>query len=175
MRRRVWPKASRHCAALSLRTKPDSIAATNTPVPAADNQLMTNLAASGLALITATGGIRCTRLCNDGMSQTGSEKVPMKSEPKSVVPKVTPEKILFKYFLNSGIPHSAQQKISITHGNHACTVSLAVYEYFHSLLSVVPVSVLLPAFANASRSDRRRKRVFGCQTKRRNSAVQTTE
>src|SRR3989441_10078824 len=35
--------------------------------------------------------------------------------------------------------------------------------------------MLLPACARASRSDFSRKRVFGCQTKRRNSAVQITE
>src|ERR1700687_4159797 len=136
---------------------------------------MVNLAASGLALIGATGGIRCTKLCKDGMSHTGSESVPANGEPRSVVAKVTPEKRLFRYFLNSGMPQRAQQRIRITHGNHAKIVSLAVYEYFHSVLSVVAVAVLLPALASASRSDFRRKRVFGCQTKRRNSAVHTTE
>src|SRR5437016_9127160 len=119
MRCSVWPNASFHCAALSLRTRPDKIAATNTPVPAADNQLIVNRAASGLALIGATGGIRCTRLCNVGMSQTGSESVPAKGDPSNVVAKVAPEKRLFRYFLKSGMPQSAQHRIRITHGIHA--------------------------------------------------------
>src|ERR1700682_5451380 len=119
MRCKVRTKESCHCGALSWSTSPDKIAATKTPVPAADSQLMTNLAASGLALIGATGGIRCTRLCNDGMSHTGSESVPANGEPRSVVAKVTPEKRLFRYFLNSGMPQRAQQRIRITHGNHA--------------------------------------------------------
>src|SRR5665647_633468 len=54
-------------------------------------------------------------------------------------------------------------------------VSPVLYLYFHSLLSVVTVAVLLPALASASRSDRSRKRVLGCQTKRRKRAVQITE
>src|SRR6266550_8794181 len=140
MRRSVWTRASFHCAPVNLSTKPDKIAATKTPVPAADNQLMVNRATSGFALIGATGGIRCTRLCSVGMSHTGSESVPAKGEPRSVVAKVTPEKTLFRYFLNSGIPQRAQQRIRITHGNHAKIVSLAVYEYFHSVLSVVAVA-----------------------------------
>src|ERR1700681_585160 len=175
MRCKVRTKESFHCTALSLRTNPDRMAATNTPVPAADSQLMTNFAASGLALMGATGGIRCTRLFNDGMSQTGSERVPTNGEPSSVVVKVTPEKRLFRYFLKSGKPQIAQQRISITHGSHAYTVSAVVYLYFHSVLSVVAVAVLLPALANASRSDLSMKRVFGCQTKRRYRAVQITE
>src|SRR6202162_2250790 len=133
MRCKVRTKESFHCNALSLRTNPDRIAATNTPVPAADSQLMMNFATSGLALIGATGGIRCTKLFNDGMSHTGSESVPANGEPRSVVAKVTPEKRLFRYFLNSGMPQRAQQRIRITHGNHAKIVSLAVYEYFHSV------------------------------------------
>ena len=85
-----------------------------------------NFAASGLALIGATGGIRCTRLFNDGMSQTGSESVPANGEPRSVVAKVTPEKRLFRYFLKSGKPQRAQHRINITQGNHAYTVSAVV-------------------------------------------------
>ena len=50
-----------------------------------------------------------------------------------------------------------------------------LYLYFHSLVSLVAVSALLPAAVSASRSERSRKRVFGCHTKRRNSAVQMTE
>src|ERR1700675_902401 len=51
---------------------------------------------------------------------------------------------------------------------------MTVYGYFHSVLSVV-TAALFPAFASASRSALSRKRVFGCQTKRRNNAVQMTE
>ena len=69
--------------------------------------------------IGATGGIRCTRLCSAGMSHTGSESVPAKGEPSSVVAKVAPENRLFMYFLKSGVPQSAQHRIRITHGSHA--------------------------------------------------------
>src|ERR1700694_3516073 len=126
MRCKVRMKESFHCTAFSLRTNPDSIAATNTPVPAADSQLITNFAASGLALIGATGGIRCTRLFNERMFHNGSESVPANGEPRSVVAKVTPEKRLFRYFLNSGKPQRAQHRINMTHGNHAYTVSAVV-------------------------------------------------
>src|SRR6266576_193673 len=119
MRCSVWTKASFHCAPVNRSTKPDRIAATKTPVPAADNQLMGNRATSGFALIGATGGIRCTRLCRAGMSHTGSERVPAKGDPSNVDAKVTPEKRLFRYFLNSGMPQSAQHRIRITHGIHA--------------------------------------------------------
>ena len=65
-------------------------------MPAADSQLIANRAASGLALTGATGGIRCTRLCSDGMSHTGSDSVPPNVEPSSVVLNVTPENRLFR-------------------------------------------------------------------------------
>src|SRR5579859_3710955 len=63
----------------------------------------------------------------------------------------------------------------IVHGSQAYAVWPALYAYFHSVASVVAVAVLFPALARASRSDRSRKRVLGCQTKRRNRAVQMTE
>src|ERR1022692_3641815 len=52
-----------------------------------------------------------------------------------------------------------------------------VYEYFHSLTGCVTTVAAGPpaAAASALRSDLRRKRVFGCQTKRRKRAVQITE
>ena len=58
-------------------------------MPAADSQLMTKRAASGLAPAAATGGMRCTRLLRAGMSQNGSESVPPNLEPSSVESKVT--------------------------------------------------------------------------------------
>src|SRR5437870_4694352 len=105
MRRAVRTNASFHCAAVRRSASPERIAATNTPVPAVDNQLKVNLAASGFASGLATGGIRCTWLCNDGMSHTGSENA-------------------LSVFLNAGIPHSAQQRIRIAHGIHANIVFL---------------------------------------------------
>src|SRR2546427_6198201 len=96
MRRAVRTMASFHWAALSLRNRPDRSAATNTPVPAADSQLMTKRAASGLAFGGATGGMRWTRLCRAGISHAGRESVPENVEPRSVVLKVTPEKRLFR-------------------------------------------------------------------------------
>src|SRR5882672_560608 len=167
--------ASFHCAAFSRRTSPDSSAAMKTPVPAAESQLIVKRAASAFALGAATGGIRCTMLCSDGISHTGRDKVPPKVEPNSVVLNVTPEKSVFMYFLKSGQPHSAQHRMRMTHGNHAWAVSLTLYLYFHSDASAVTVAALLPAFASASRSDLSKNRVFGCQTKRRNNAVQMTE
>ena len=58
-----------HWAALNFKMSPVRMAAKTTPVPAAESQLMTNLAASGLAFTGATGGMRSTRLCSAGMSQ----------------------------------------------------------------------------------------------------------
>src|SRR5207249_2014664 len=167
MRRAVRTVASFHCAPLILRTRPDRIAATNTPVPAADSQLMVKRAASGLAPGSTTGGVRCTRLCSAGMSHAGSESVPVNGEPSNVVLKVTAENKAFRYFFHSGMPHTAQQMIRIAQGIHAYTVSPTLYLYFHVVLSVVAVAVDCPAFAIASRSDFNRKRVLGCHTKRR--------
>src|SRR5246127_4535398 len=115
----VRMKASFHCVAFSLRTSPERSAATKTPVPAADSQLIAKRATSGLALTGATGGIRWTRLCSDGMSQTGSDSVPPNVEPSSVVVNLIPENRLLRYALTSGTPHNAQQAIRITHGIHA--------------------------------------------------------
>src|ERR1039458_3432289 len=73
------------------------------------------------------------------------------------------------------MPQTAQQMMRIVHGNQAYAVWLTVYLYTHSVLSVVAVAVAFPALARASRSDRSRNRVLGCQMKRRNRAVQMTE
>src|SRR5258706_1977527 len=132
--------ASCHCAAFNRRTSPDRSAATKTPVPAAESQLIVKRAASAFALGAATGGIRCTILCSDGISHTGSDSVPPKVEPNSVVLNVTPEKSVFMYFLKSGQPQSAQHRMRMTHGNQAWTVSLTLYLYFHSDTSAAAVS-----------------------------------
>ncbi len=47
-------------------------AATNTPVPAADSQLIVNFAASGFASGLTTGGVRWTLLWRSGISQAGT-------------------------------------------------------------------------------------------------------
>src|SRR5215472_17517342 len=125
MRRAVRRTASFHWAALIPRTRPDSSAATKTPVPAADSQLMTKRAASGLAFGGATGGMRWTRLCRAGMSHAGRESVPESVESRNVVLNVTPEKTLFMKVLNFGkgggplLPQSTQQRIKIAHGSQA--------------------------------------------------------
>src|SRR5438309_8372011 len=100
MRRPVRTNASFHCAAVRRSASPERIAATNTPVPAVDNQFKVNLAPSGFASGFATGGIRCTRLCSDGISHTGSE-------------------ISLTVFLNAGIPHKPQQRMRIPQGVQA--------------------------------------------------------
>src|SRR5437870_8978773 len=105
MRRAVRTNASLHCAAVRRSASPERIAATNTPVPAVDNQFKVNLAASGFASALATGGIRCTRLCSEGMSHTGAENA-------------------FRVFLNAGMPHKAQQRMRMAHGVHANIVFL---------------------------------------------------
>src|ERR1051325_4983408 len=122
MRFSVREVASRHCAALSFRTMPVSIAATKTPVPAAESQLMANTAASGLAVTGATGGMRCTRLCSAGICQVGNDRVPPRAEPSSVVLIFTPLNRVFKYAFHLGIPQMAQHAIRIVHGIHAYTV-----------------------------------------------------
>src|SRR6266568_2667254 len=96
MRCSVREVASFHCAAFILRTRPERIAATNTPVPAADSQLMTKRAVSGFALAGATGGMRCTMLCSAGMSHAGREGAPENLEWRSVVLKVMLEKRPFR-------------------------------------------------------------------------------
>ncbi len=68
----------------------------NTPVPAAESQLIANTAASGLAFTGATGGMRWTRLWSAGICQAGRESEPANVEPKRVVLKVTPENRSFR-------------------------------------------------------------------------------
>src|SRR5689334_4197305 len=119
MRRSVWRSASPHCGPDRRSTRPERTAATKTPVPAAESQLMAKRAASGLAFTGATGGIRCTMLCSAGMSQTGSDSVPANLDPSSVVENVTLENRLFRNVLNAGAPHRAQQATRMIHGIHA--------------------------------------------------------
>src|SRR3954469_4567220 len=116
-----------HWAAESLSTSAEMSAATNRPVPEADNQTIVKRATSGLAFTAATGGMRCTRLCNAGMSHAGSDSVPAKGEPSSVVLNLNPEKRLLRNALNSGMPHSAQQRMRMIHGVHARSVSPTPY------------------------------------------------
>ena len=116
-----------HCAGESRSTSPEMSAATNTPVPAADSQLMVKRAASGLAFTAATGGMRCTRLCRAGISHAGSDSVPAKGEPSSVVLNLNPEKRLLRNALNSGMPQSAQHRMRMIHGIHARSVSPTPY------------------------------------------------
>src|ERR1700752_3066787 len=120
--RMVCMKASFHCVALNLSARPESTAATKTPVPAADNQLIVNRAASAFALTGTTGGIRCTRLCSAGMSHTGSDNDPLSGEPRTAVLIVTPPSALFNVVFHAGDPHSAQQRIKIGQGVQAWMV-----------------------------------------------------
>src|ERR1044071_1606426 len=166
MRRSVCENACFHCARVSPSTKPEMIAATNTPVPTADTQLSVNCAPSGLAFGAATGGMRCTRLCSPGMSHLGADSVPVNFEPNSVVSNLTvPNRSLSQAFLS---PHTRQGAIRIAHGSQAWMVSPSLYLYFHSAGTSV-------ALAPASRSERSRKRCLGCQIQRRNAAVHATE
>src|ERR1039458_4057851 len=107
------------------------------------------------------------------MSQPGSESVPVNGEPRSVVLIFTFEKTLFRVVFHVGIPQMPQQRIRIIQGNQAYAVWPTAYLYFHVSRAAAP-AVAAFAFA-ASRSDFNRKRVFGCQTKRKKRAVQTTE
>src|ERR1039458_955065 len=107
------------------------------------------------------------------MSQPGSESVPVNGEPRSVVLIFTFEKTLFRVVFHVGIPQMPQQRIRIIQGSQAYAVWPTVYLYFHVSGGAAP-AVAAFAFA-ASRSDFNRKRVLGCQTKRRKRAVQTTE
>src|SRR5664279_5184713 len=122
MRRRVRVVASIHWAALNFRVKPVSRAATKTPVPAAENQLMLKTAPSGLAFGSATGGMRCTRLCNAGICHVGSERVPANFEPSSVVLIFTLARRVLRWAFQVGMPQMAQQRIKMVHGNQAYTV-----------------------------------------------------
>src|SRR6266540_6146604 len=170
IRRSVRAIASRHCAAFIRSTIPVRSDATNTPVPAAESQLMVNRAASGFAFGGATGGIRWTRLWSAGMSHAGKDSVPPSFEPRSDASSFTPEKMPFRNFLNSGAPQSAQQAMRMAHGSHAYTVAPTLYGYFQEDWS--RTWVVWPA---ATRSDLSRNRVLGCQMKRRKTAVQMTE
>ena len=60
MRRAVRAALLSTGRALSRNTRPVRSAATKTPVPAAESQLMVNWAASGLAPAATTGGMRWT-------------------------------------------------------------------------------------------------------------------
>src|SRR5439155_4647893 len=91
-------QASEQGVGCSVRAREEDTEPPEIRVPAAESQLMVNRAASGLALIGATGGMRCTRLCKAGMSQTGSESVPVNGEPSSVEANLMPEKRLLRYF-----------------------------------------------------------------------------
>src|SRR5512133_612914 len=63
----------------------------------------------------------------------------------------------------------------ITQGSHAYAVSPKLYGYFQSPPSAAAAPTLRVVPSAAVRSDLRRKRVLGCQTYRRNRAVQMTE
>ena len=119
MRRSVRLIDSFHCAPVMRSARPESSAATNTPVPAADSQLIVKRAASGFALAAAIGGIRCTRLWSAGMSQAGSESVPPKFEPRRGNWNFTPEKRLLRVAFQVGMPQIAQQAMRIAHGSQA--------------------------------------------------------
>ena len=90
------PDSSEGADALNFNTIPVRIAATKTPVPAADSQLMENTAASALALGGATGGMRCTSPCREGICQVGSDKVPPRAEPSRVAWILTALKMPFR-------------------------------------------------------------------------------
>src|ERR1019366_1395279 len=173
IRRAVRKKASFHWAAVKRSASPERRAATKTPVPAAESQLITKRAPSGFAPALATGGMRCTWLFRAGMSHPGRESVPVNGEPRSVVLTFTSEKTLFSVVFHLGIPQMPQQRIRIIQGSQAYAVWPAVYLYFHTSAGAAP-TVAAFVFA-ASRSDFNRKRVFGCQTKRRKRAVRMTE
>jgi hypothetical protein len=126
MRFAVCTTACFHWLPVSPSTKPVMSAATKTPVPAAESQLIVNLAGSGFAFAGATGAVRCTWLCSAGMSHAGSESVPVKGEPSSVVFTGTFENALFRTFLSSGVPHSAQHAMRMTQGIQARTVCFTV-------------------------------------------------
>src|SRR5258707_11454863 len=107
------------------------------------------------------------------MSQPGNESVPVSGEPRSVVLIFTPEKRLLSFVLLVGRPQNAQHAMRIAQGSQAYAVWPKVYLYFHVSGAAAPA---VGAFAvAASRSDFSRKRVFGCHTNLRKSAVQATE
>ena len=83
MRLAVRATACFHCAPDSRSTRPVRIAASTTPVPAADSQLIVNFAASGLAP-PGRGRHALHQVVQCGISQTGSDNGPPNFEPKSV-------------------------------------------------------------------------------------------
>src|SRR6266702_6411372 len=167
--RSVCAIACFHCGPRMRRASPDSSAATNTPVPAAEIQLMVNTAASGLAFGGATGGVRWTWRCSAGISHFGSDAVPASLPPSRLVSNLAPESALFIEVFTVGLPQRAQHAMRIAHGVQACMVWPTLYGYVQSSLGAAPSA------AAASRSERSRKRVLGFQMKRRNTAVQMTE
>src|SRR6185503_18158125 len=119
MRLAVRAIASRHWAARRRSARPVSSAARNTPVPAADSQLMVKRATSGLAPAAAAGGIRCTRLCRCGISQAGADSGPDNEDPKRWVLMVTADNEPLRYFFQVGAPQMAQQTIKMAQGSQA--------------------------------------------------------
>ena len=145
MRRAVAAMAIAHCFAVRRSISPESSAATNTPVPAAESQLRVKRAASGFAPGAATGGMRCTALCSAGISITGCE-------------------MELSVFLTAGLPHSAQQTIRIAHGIHASAIS-------RSASPSPGLRPPTPPAAARGRSERSRNLVFGCHANRRKSGI----
>src|ERR1700693_6606625 len=122
IRRAVRPTASPHWRPLTRSTSRESRAATNTPVPAADSQLIVKRAASGFASGLTTGGVRWTLLWSAGMSHAGRESVPLNGDPRSVVSILTVWNTLFSFVFQVGIPQRPQQRIRIAHGGQAYAV-----------------------------------------------------
>src|SRR6266581_4020531 len=89
IRRVLRATDSFHYFALMRKARLERSAAMNTPVPAAESQLMVNFAASGFAPGLPTGGVRCTLPSRSGMLQTGREIVPENFDPSSVVSNFT--------------------------------------------------------------------------------------
>src|SRR6185436_2884240 len=113
--------------------------------------------------------MRWTRLWSAGMSHTGRDRVPPRWEPNNVESNFVPANRPSSHFLFSGSPQNTQHAMRMAHGVQANTVSLTEYLYFQTLGGAA-VSEL-----SSVRSDLSRKRCLGCQTNRRNSAVQITE
>src|ERR1035437_4792153 len=150
MRRMVRVSSSVHWTGLNFKLRPVRMAAKTTPVPAAESQLMTNLAASGFAFNGATGGTRITRLWSAGMSQKGMERVPPNAEPRKEPLTLMDANTLLRAVFQLGMPQAAQQRIRIAHGSHAYAVSAKVYLYFPSSGCCVTVPGSLPAEAAAA-------------------------
>src|SRR3954451_16653331 len=134
------------------------MAATKTPVPAAESQFTAHIAPSGLALGGATGGIRWTSWWRNGIG---------------TLTRVTPGTSVLSIVLNCGQPHRPTQAMSRTQGTQACSVSGSVYGYWSSGVAG-DSSVLMAPGPAAARSARSKKREPGCQT-RRNTTTASTE